>query len=399
MSQASSKPGRGASRALAATVVSLASLLGATPGAVAQDPRVIALAVASEPSGARVIAAGRVLGITPIDTQLEVSEEVARDGLRLTVSRDGYQPSDLTVDVSRGLVVVQTALRPLDPPSSAPIGAPPLAPAIAQSPTPLAPDVSRHELRGRVGFYTAEPAREDRLTAATLEIEGRFGLLDGGPGEAFVDLDVALSAAALGVDGGRGAAFRVGNPHAQVRAGARLGEVRVSGGVGLALPLTAAFDDDRDVVAAAAYAAANGMSAWRDPWRWIYSTAAVTAEGRVTYAGEQVQLGGALSIGGILGVDRGRTQQPDWFSFQLRGHIQGQPHPLVTLGGEIGFSHLAMLETDLSNSALSIAPYAHLDFEGGYVGPRFTLNVIDPLGFSFDAGGVWSLALEGGARF
>lgn len=66
MSQASSKPGRGASRALAATVVSLASLLWATPGAVAQDPRVIALAVASEPSGARVIAAGRVLGITPI---------------------------------------------------------------------------------------------------------------------------------------------------------------------------------------------------------------------------------------------------------------------------------------------------------------------------------------------
>jgi len=66
MSQASSKPGRGASRALAASVVSLASLLGATPGAVAQDPRVIALAVASEPSGARVIAAGRVLGITPI---------------------------------------------------------------------------------------------------------------------------------------------------------------------------------------------------------------------------------------------------------------------------------------------------------------------------------------------
>jgi hypothetical protein len=48
---------------------------------------------------------------------------------------------------------------------------------------------------------------------------------------------------------------------------------------------------------------------------------------------------------------------------------------------------------------LAVEPYARYDLGGGFLNARFTVNIDDPYGFSFDEGQIWGLHFGGGATF
>ena len=474
-------------------VLACALLATLTSEARAQPPSTTAIdfTVESEPSGALVIADGQVVGQTPLDTQLLVAATAETEGIRVTVSLDGYQPMTLVAHPRRGVVVLQVALRPLStpappvdpapppvdpapppvdpnpaaPPSTGtapvapapvapapvappPVAASPVAPATTETPaTPASPVASEppppapvapaaqpapppgdpapgpeaavdapanaspegppvdldeplSELGMRLGFFTGDqmPAFGSfRVYAFTLEGFGRLHLGGGRRDEVYVDLDVAASFVLTHVDvlDGR---FRVGNPHVGLWVGYRLDRLRFGAGLHFGVPFSAVFSDAYDVIALRTYELAASMHAWDSVSSWRYSTLSVLGAAEVRYDDPVFQVGGELRIGGLIGIDQGGISGNDELAVRLRVWGQAQPVPEITLGGGIGLSHRAGLSGNASNTALSLSPHVHFNIGYAYIGPRFTINLIDPLGFSFDTGKVWALSLELGGR-
>lgn len=471
-------------------MLTCALLATMTSEARAQTPSTTAIdfTVESEPSGALVIADGQVVGQTPLDTQLLVAATAETDGIRVTVSLDGYQPLTMVAHPRRGVVALQVALRPLStpappvdptpppvdpapppvdsnpaaPPSTetapvapapvdpapvdpAPVAPSPVAPATTPAPatpaSPVAPeapppapaaqtapppdgpapapeaavdapvnespdgppvdaDEPLSQIGLRLGFFTGDqvPAfGAFRVYAFTLEGFGRLHLGGGRRDEVYVDLDVSANFVLTHVDvlDGR---FRVGNPHVGIWVGYRLDRLRFGAGLHFGVPFSAVFSDAYDVIALRTYELAAGMHAWGSVSRWRYSTLSVLGAAEVRYDDPVFQVGGELRIGGLIGIDQGGISGNDELNVRLRIWGQAQPVPEITLGGAIGLSHRAGLSGNASDTALSLSPHVHFNIGYAYIGPRFTINLIDPLGFSFDTGRVWALSLELGGR-
>ncbi len=70
----------------------------------------------------------------------------------------------------------------------------------------------------------------------------------------------------------------------------------------------------------------------------------------------------------------------------------------VDLGARVLLS-VDSIEVLGDSTQLSFEPYARLDFDSAFLATRFTMQLDDPLGFSFDTGGLWGLHLALGGTF
>jgi hypothetical protein len=68
----------------------------------------VRLVVRSEPAGAEVLAGGRALGLTPLDTELALAA-----GTRLELRRRDFAPLTRTVEIHDGAATVDVRLQPL----------------------------------------------------------------------------------------------------------------------------------------------------------------------------------------------------------------------------------------------------------------------------------------------
>jgi hypothetical protein len=73
--------------------------------------------------------------------------------------------------------------------------------------------------------------------------------------------------------------------------------------------------------------------------------------------------------------------------------------PTVLIGGRFPFVWIPT-ESGSDSTYFGFEPYVRFDVsETAFLNARFTLNIDEPLGFSFDEGKIWSLHFGGGGTF
>jgi hypothetical protein len=150
------------------------------------------------------------------------------------------------------------------------------------------------------------------------------------------------------------------------------------------------FDNLAGVVAMGGGFAMRGT--W-DMWLWAPERFNVIAPARVEYfLKPNLVLGGdaALAIS-IPTYEEGEVELP----FQIGATIGAWVSDTVLVGGRLG-EVWVITEGD---SQLFLEPYFRAHFGPGFLTARFTLNLDDPYGFSFEEDKVWGLHLGGGAVF
>ena len=119
----------------------------------------------------------------------------------------------------------------------------------------------------------------------------------------------------------------------------------------------------------------------------------IVAPGRFEY-GDKLVLGGDAALGLHIptngaDVEMGIQIDPSLGYFVTDTTLIGARLPFVWMFTETG---------DYATQ-LAFEPYARFDIDPGFIATRFTLNIDDPLGFSFDGGKLWAIHVGGGAHF
>jgi hypothetical protein len=115
---------------------------------------------------------------------------------------------------------------------------------------------------------------------------------------------------------------------------------------------------------------------------------------RVEY-GDQFVGTGDGQLGLHIPTDGGDVE----VSVQINPGFGYYVQPTVLIGARLPFVWFPT-ETGSDATFLALEPYGRFDVsETAFVNARFTLNLDEPLGFSFDEGKVWALHIGGGGTF
>jgi hypothetical protein len=247
---------------------------------------------------------------------------------------------------------------------------------------------------GELGFHTQEA-----LTVWTPVLGGGYKLTDR------LELELVLpfvyaSRDAIDPNNGRHedrTTFVSGDPFVGVNYLHGSGDLRLKVGGGVALP----FAPDSDAGHYLALYGASAIRAFQDDFLWQPRTLSLVAPLRLEY-GERVLFGGDASVMIFLptGDDDpglGDDGRDTGLAITLAPGVGFWVTPKTLLGARFGLYWLTTAEGD--NAQLSFEPNFRHYFGDGFLHARFTLNLDEPAGFSFNPGGFWGLHLGGGFSF
>lgn len=182
-------------------------------------------------------------------------------------------------------------------------------------------------------------------------------------------------------------------------------DVHLRFGLGLALPVANIPDldglaDPEPFLAGAAYTAALFMNGLYDPWLWAPETFSIVVPGRVEKRFDEILVAGDAALG-ILIPTEGDDRDTE-LVFQFAGEF-GYTIGLATVGARLQGVWVMTSAQDVSTDEdddfqLSFEPFARFDLGPAFAYARFTMNVDEPGGFSFDDNGIWGLHVGGGAN-
>jgi hypothetical protein len=153
------------------------------------------------------------------------------------------------------------------------------------------------------------------------------------------------------------------------------------------------WNSDLEPETVAALGAGRGARSMHDWGLWEPEYLSVVSPARFEF-GEQLVLGGDAALGVHVPTDNGDVE----LTVQIDPSLGYFVSPTVLLGARLPF-HFIPTDSGDSATQLSFEPYARFDFDGAFLATRFTLNIDDPLGFSFDEGKIWAIHVGGGGSF
>lgn len=148
------------------------------------------------------------------------------------------------------------------------------------------------------------------------------------------------------------------------------------------------------------YASALFWSAYarggHDIGLWAPETLSIVTPSRFEYdVAEKVVVTGDGQLGLHIPTDGGDTE----VSIHLAPGIGFWASPTFLAGARLPFTWFPT-ESGSFATFLSFEPFIRADVsEAAFLNARFTLNIDEPLGFSFDEGKVWALHVGGGGTF
>lgn len=183
--------------------------------------------------------------------------------------------------------------------------------------------------------------------------------------------------------------FKPGNPFLSGWLKLPLGRnvvARVGGGI--AIP-AAYLSDDEVISDVIAYSAAAGMRGWWDSWLWTPETLTLVLPGGRIEAviGNYVVLGGDVDLGILFPVKNTDTRNTE-VTLQFGGDVAARMS-VVDFGLAIHAVWLATRDED--NFQASLEPFVRATFDNFITQLRLTMNLDEPLGFSFQRGSVWGV--------
>ncbi|HEX6278300.1 MAG TPA: hypothetical protein VFZ53_34880 [Polyangiaceae bacterium] len=185
--------------------------------------------------------------------------------------------------------------------------------------------------------------------------------------------------------------FGVGNLHLGINYLRAQGPLRMKIGGAVQYGLWT-IDPSDDMLGALVFGAlARGG---QDIFLWAPETLSVVTPSRIEYGG-QVVFSGDGALGLHVPTDGGDVEA----SIQLAPGFGYYASPTVLVGARLPF---AWYPTESGSDAtfLAFEPYGRFDVsESAFLNARFTLNIDEPLGFSFDEGRIWALHFGGGGTF
>lgn len=247
----------------------------------------------------------------------------------------------------------------------------------------------RGRMHGEFSFHTQS---QGGLTWTYLAVNLGFGVkvTDHLEFEASMPVGGALLSAA----GGSSDQFGVGNLALQLNFFSQLAQlVRFKVGGGLSLGPWNQSNDFPTAEGAAVLLSRLATTGYEAPWQAYPGYVHLFVPARVE-VGKAVRLTGDASLdaaiptgnleGGVL------AQLAPGVAFWVNEHVD--------LGARLLLS-IDSTELLLDSAQLSLEPYARFDFDRAFVSTRFTLNLDNPLGFSFDTGRLWGLSVALGGAF
>jgi hypothetical protein len=240
---------------------------------------------------------------------------------------------------------------------------------------------------GELGFHTQEG-----LTLAVPVFGAGYKLIDK------VELELLLpfvygSRDAINPNTGRfedRTTFVIGDPFVGANYLHDGGVLRYKLGGGIAFPF--ASDD-----AAGHFVSLRGASSIRgfqDDFLWQPRTLGLVAPARLEY-GKRVLFGADASL--MILLPTGGEDRDAELALTLAPGVAFWVSPQTLIGARLGLFWLMTEEGD--NAQLSFEPNFRQYFGEAFFQARFTLNIEQPAGFSFDPGGFWGLHLGGGLSF
>ncbi len=250
-----------------------------------------------------------------------------------------------------------------------------------------------------VTFHTQSPDTDLHVTvlAPILRATIPIGSWTLEPDLPFLYYDVSTPSGAasfLGTSGDSG--FVAGNPTFAAKYHAISNGIDAHVGAGVALPLASLSRTDASILwKAAGYTATLGTRGIWNVW-WYYPDAlTLFLPFGIRYVGDQGLDVGAEAAVGVLMYTGSGSQDP-------RGALQ--------IGAHVGYASSSVeaglrlqgvrIPGDSANDQFqsSLEPYVRALLDHAFFGAGFLVNLDEPFGPLLDAGKVWGLRLEGGAR-
>ncbi len=269
--------------------------------------------------------------------------------------------------------------------------------AVEDEPAPeeVAGDEGRRGRAGlEVGFFLGEDDADDTILIVVPRVAGRYELSP----RIAVSLEWGLPVAKLG----GGTRVSVGNPFLAGWYTLPVSELTVQIGAGLAMPLASISEDD--ALSAMAYQYALAMDGLMDAWLWAPENVGVVVPARVDHVlGSALRLGGEAAIALLIPTGEqsaspgNRLEGAEVEVFLQAAAEAAYVVGIFEAGVRLQAAWLATLGGD--DFQLSVEPFVALDAGPAFARLRFTLNLDEPAGFSFDEQKVWGLHLGGGVVF
>jgi hypothetical protein len=137
----------------------------------------------------------------------------------------------------------------------------------------------------------------------------------------------------------------------------------------------------------------NAARSIQDGGLWASEVLSIVAPARFEY-GNKLVLGGDAALGLHIPTNGADVEM----SIQIDPSLGYFVTDTTLIGARLPF---VWIPTDSGDYATQLAfePYARFDIDPGFIATRFTLNIDDPLGFSFDGGKFWAIHVGGGGHF
>jgi len=152
----------------------------------------------------------------------------------------------------------------------------------------------------------------------------------------------------------------------------------------------------KDYDAGAGVGAAYGhpASGGQDIGLYYPEVLSIVTPGRVEYETNQLVLAADAALGLHIPTNGGDVK----FSIQVAPGVGYYVTPTAQVGLRVPF---AWLPTESGSAAtyLAVEPYGRFDFGAMFLDARFTLNIDEPYGFSFDSGKLWAIHAGLGSSF
>jgi hypothetical protein len=269
--------------------------------------------------------------------------------------------------------------------------------------------VSRAEglrLYGELGFYTTGDSEEEgdfeasyRLWSITAIVGGGYKIAPDLEIEAmlplgFINFNSSVTGPAPFEDQEESETeVAVGNLHLGVSYVRGEGPLRMKIGGALEYGLWTIDPSNEYALTLGFSAAARGG---HDIGLWAPETLSAVTPTRIEMdVAPTVVVSGDGQLGLHIPTDGGDTE----FSIHLAPGIGFWASPTTLLGARLPFTWIPT-ESGSDSTFLSFEPFVRFDLnESAFLNARFTLNIDEPLGFSFDEGKVWALHIGGGGTF
>lgn len=160
------------------------------------------------------------------------------------------------------------------------------------------------------------------------------------------------------------------------------------------------WTQDYELESTLAVALGHALGGGQDFGLWIPELLSVVVPGRFEFgdtvvASADLALGAHISTGNADLFANGTDVE---ISFQVAPGVGVYVSDRALLGLR---APVALIPTNVDNDGtlLALEPYFRYDLAAGFLNARFSMNLDEPYGFSFDEGRFWGLHVGGGATF